>query len=50
MINSPIEPAKDRCACHGKTEEEIARPYALFVFGLAALILVVLSATVVATW
>ena len=32
----------ERCLCHGKTEAELARPYALFVFLLVASVIGVL--------
>lgn len=35
------------CGCHGKTEAEIAAPYALFVFLMAALVLAALVVAVV---
>jgi hypothetical protein len=31
-----------RCRCHGKTEAELARPYALFAFSLPLVALVAL--------
>lgn len=37
----------ERCSCHGKTEAELARPYALFVFSLPVLALVALIVAVV---
>lgn len=35
------EPASIRCACHGKTEAELAMPYAAFSFGLPLAMIVV---------
>ena len=33
--------ADGRCFCHGKTDEEIVRPYALFVFGVFVVVPIV---------
>ncbi len=40
-------PGVNRCRCHGKTEAEIAAPYALFVFGMSALAIFALLIAVV---
>jgi hypothetical protein len=37
----------ERCLCHGKTEVELAMPYALFSFGLPLIVVVILLIAVV---
>lgn len=42
MTARRAEDEDERCPCHGKTEAELAMPYALFVFSLPVLALVAL--------